>query len=321
MKKKNPPYAIIGAVLLGIVCVFLAIHWKSGQDAAQQAKLDAMKADFEKQFTDLQAQKAQVIVPQNPDMRNVYYATQPIEAGVKISPAFFEKKLTPNNILPDAFGEGSDIIGYYAVRPIEKGDPLTPHNIDRSLPYLSIRIPPGMRALALPVFNSDMNDTGGFVVDGDKVDLLFTTTAPGDPTQPFTVQSALQDITVLYVPGPTTRSDMTVGVTATPAPGQPLSVTFLVTPEQAQALIFLSQTRMGKFSMVLRGRNDKDEARIKPFTADSLSSIDKLNRMSNHSLARVEELQKQVDEEEQKEKAQAAQGNTNETPRPTPPGQ
>ena len=62
---------------------------------------------------------------------------------------------------------------------------------------------------------------------------------------------------VLFVPGPPTRSDMTVGVTPAPAPGEPLSVTFLVTPEEAQALIFLSQVKNGHFSMILRGRNDE----------------------------------------------------------------
>ncbi len=300
----------------------MAWHWKAGQDAAQQAKLDQMQADFDKRFQDLQAKQQVTVAPTPTDMRKVYYATQPIEAGARISAAFYEEKLTPNDILPEAIPDGTDIVGWYAVRPIEKGDPLTPHNINQTPQNLSERIPAGMRALALPIFNSDANKTGGFVVDGDKVDLLYTTLAP-DGSAPARTEQVLENVQVLFVPGPPTRSDTTVGIVPVPTPGEPLSVMFLVTPEEAQGLIFLSQTRTGQFSMILRGRNDLTVFRPKTFEgADYLDNLKKLQATANKSEARVEELQKKIEAEEQKEKDQAAsQGTTNETTRPTPPGQ
>jgi Flp pilus assembly protein CpaB len=322
VKKKSPPYAIIGAVVLGLIGIFGLWKWKGNMEASNAAALDAKTKELQQEIQDLKDHQQVSVTPTPTDMRKVYYATQPIEAGARISAAFYEEKLTPNDILPEAIPDGTDIVGWYAVRPIEKGDPLTPHNINQTPQNLSERIPAGMRALALPIFNSDANKTGGFVVDGDKVDLLYTTLAP-DGSAPARTEQVLENVQVLFVPGPPTRSDTTVGIVPVPTPGEPLSVMFLVTPEEAQGLIFLSQTRTGQFSMILRGRNDLTVFRPKTFEgADYLDNLKKLQATANKSEARVEELQKKIEAEEQKEKDQAAsQGTTNETTRPTPPGQ
>jgi Flp pilus assembly protein CpaB len=173
VKKKSPPYAIIGAVVLGIVAIGLFVHWKNGEDARVQKELDDQKAALQAEI-DAANNKPVPVAPTMPNMRSVFYATEPVEAGAKISAAFFEKKPTPVDILPDAYAEGSDIVGFYAIRKIEKGDPLTPRNIGKSLPFMTQRIALGMRTLSLPVFNAEANFTGGFAVDGDKVDLLYT---------------------------------------------------------------------------------------------------------------------------------------------------
>ena len=316
MKKKSPPYAIILAALLGIAAIVGLVEWKKGQDQKAQAALDKLNADNAAALAAANAQHAPVVQETAPNMRLVLYATQPVDAGAKISSAFFEKKLTPTDILPDAYTGDSDVVGFYAIRKIEKGDPLTPRNIGRSLPYLSQRIPPGMRAVALPIFNAQSNDTGGFAVDGDKVDLLFTTLSQ-DASVQIRTQVVMQNLDVLYVPGPQIKTEQTDGINPAPPPGDSISVTFQVTPEQAQALIFLSQVKQGEFSMILRGRSDKTEPKIKPFEgADYIGNLQKVQRTTDKSMARVQELAAKIAEEE---KNQGSQGNTNETPTPTPP--
>ena len=316
MKKKSPPYAIIGAALLGIIAIIAVVQWKKSQDAAAAAAIAAEDAKRQAEIDALKAQQQVTVTPIPTNMRNVYYATQPVEAGVKISAAFYEKKLTPNEILPDAYTDQTDIVGFYAVRNIEKGDPLTPRNIGKSLPYLSQRISPGMRALALPIFNAQDNDTGGFAIDGDKVDLLFTSVDHGFKVK---TEFALQNVTVLYVPGPKIESDQVNGIVPAPPPGDPISITFEVTPEQAQALIFMSELKPdqgGTFSMILRSRRDKSEIKVKPFDAETYAfEWQKLQKMSDKSALRVQDLAAKI---EAQEKAQASQGNTNET-NPTPP--
>ena len=311
MKKKSPPYAIIGAVLLGIICLVALYQWKKGQDQALAAHLapqEALKAQLEAANN----KPASATAPVN--MRNVLYATQPVDAGVKISSAFFEKKATPVDILPDAFTDQSDIVGFYAIRKIEKGDPLTPRNIGKSLPYLSQRISPGMRAVSLPVFNAEENNTGGFVVDGDRVDLLYTSMVHDIQ---IATQVVMQNLNVLYVPGPQIKTDKTDGIVPAPPPGDPISVTFEVTPEQAQALVYLSGAKNGHFSMILRARKDTTEPRIKPFDGiDYVANLSKVQHMTDKSIQRVQELAAKI---EAAEKTQGSQGNTNETPTPTPP--
>ena len=175
MKKKSPPYAIIGAALLGIIAIGAFLQYQKSQKAASDAAIAAANAAALKQINDAKKAAAPVVSANPTNMRPVLYATQPVEAGVKLSAAFYEKKLTPNDILPDAFTDATDIVGWYAIRRIEKGDPLSPRNIGKSLPYMSQRIAPGMRAVALRIFNSEYNNTGGFAIDGDKVDLLLST--------------------------------------------------------------------------------------------------------------------------------------------------
>jgi Flp pilus assembly protein CpaB len=317
VKKKSPPYAILGAVALGILCIVFFVRWKNSQDIAAADAVTKAKADLQAQIDQLKLNAANVPPPSAPqNMRNVYYATQPVDAGEKISSAFYEKKATPTDILPDAYSDQSDIVGFYAVRKIEKGDPLTPRNIGKSLPYMSQRISPGMRAISLPVFNSEANSTGGFIVDGDLVDLIWTTLSP-DGTIRLQSQFLLQKIPVLYVPGPTIKTEKTDGINPAPPPGDPIAVTFEVTPEQAQALIYLENGKNGRFNMVLRSRIDKSEIKIRPFAgADYLGNLKKIQTMSDKSEDRVRDLADKIQAEA---KTQGSQGNTNETTTPTPP--
>jgi Flp pilus assembly protein CpaB len=315
VKKKSPPYAIIGAAIFGVLAIFLFVQHEKAQEAETAKAIQDAK---DKALADAAAaaKANQPVVQEAPtNMRNVFYATQPVDPGARISTAFFEKKLTPNNILPDAYTDGTDIVGWFATRRIEKGDPLTPRNIGKSLPYMSQRITPGMRALSLPIFNAQVNDTGGFIVDGDKVDLLYTT---------FTVDNAfilqtemvMQNLSVLYVPGPTIKTDKTDGINPAPPPGDPVAVTFEVTPEQAQALVFMVHVKNAQFSMILRSRRDNSEIKVKPFAAeDYAGNFDKVQRTTDKSILRVQDLEAKIEAEEKTQ----GQANTNETPNPTPP--
>lgn len=314
MKKKNPPYHFIGAFALFIIVALALWHWEYVKDQQAAAALAAQQAADQKALED--AKEHQVTVSSAPtNVRNVLYATQPVEAGEKLSPAFYEKKLTPNDILPDAYNDQSDITGWVAIRKIEKGDPLTPRNIGKTLPYMSQRITPGMRALSLPIFNAQNNYTGGFIVDGDRVDLLYTAQTE-DQKYEINTQLVMQNVNVLYVPGPTIKTEKTDGITPAPPPGDGLAVTFEVTPEQAQELIFLSQAKNGKFSMILRSRRDDSEIKVKPFNAADydLENLSKVQRTADKSIERVKALSAEIEAKEKE-----VQGTTNETTTPTPP--
>jgi Flp pilus assembly protein CpaB len=317
VKKKSPPYHFIGAAILGLICIFAIMRYAQNKEREKEDAVAAANAAAAQALADAKAK--QVTVQETPtNLRPVLYATEPVEPGVRISAAFYEKKLTPTDILPDAFTDSSDIVGWFAIRKIEKGDPLTPRNIGKSLPYMSQRISPGMRAISLPVFNADLNDTGGFIVDGDRVDLLYTVSSE-DNKYKIDTQTVMQNLNVLYVPGPQVKTEKTDGITPIPPPGDPISVTFEVTPEQAQALVFMVNVTNAKFTMILRARKDNSEIKIKPFVATDydLTNLNKVQRTVDKSIERVKEL---ADEIAAKEKADAAAapGTTNETTTPTP---
>ena len=298
-----------------------------GQDAATAAAIAKAQADLKAAQDALAAQSAAPPPPPPANTRMVFYATQPVEAGAKISSAFYEKKATPVDILPDAFTDKDDIVGFYAVRTIEKGDPLTPRNIGKSLPQMSTRISPGMRAVSLKIFNAQANYTGGFAVDGDMVDLLFTSTVDNYLVK---TELILQNLKILYIPGPKIESEQVNGIVPAPPPGDSISVTFEVTPEQAQALLFLSCVKEedphgggGHFSMILRAKSDKSQIKIKSFdAADYVGNFKKIQTLTNKSDLRVQALAAQIAAQvaaEQKAQSAASQGTTNETPNPTPP--
>jgi len=317
VKKKSPPYAIIGAAVLGIVAVFIYLQHEKAVQAQAQAAIDQANRDKQKAIDDANARKPvpTVVDTTATNMRKVYYATQPIDPGVRISPSFFELKLTPNDVLPDAYSEGPnvDLVGMFATRNIEKGDAFTPRNVGKELPFMEGRISPGMRAVAIPIFNADQNSTGGFVVDGDRVDLLMTRFANHDPSVQYDTQLVLQNLKVLYVPGPPIKTEQTNGVNPVGSAG-PISITFEVTPEQAAALVSLAQAGKDvRFNMILRSRRDNTEVAIKPFVGgDYYNSPKKLQKLADKSADRVKDLKAQIEAEEKK---QQGEGNTtNATP-------
>ena len=315
MKKKSPPYAIIGAVLLGFIAIAAFFKYEKDQAAAHQAELAKIKADDDARINEEKDKPQVTVTPTPTNMRAVLYATSPIEPGKPLSPAFFEKKMTPSDILPDAYTDQTDTVGWFAIRKIEKGDPLTPRNIGKSLPYMSQRIPMGMREISLPIFNAEVNDAGGYIVDGDRVDLLFTSKSL-DGTYILKVETVLQNLLVLSVPGSPIKTDKTDGVNQVPTPGLQPSVSFEVTPEQAESLVFLSHVKNGEFSMILRGRKDLTEVKVKPFeAADYAEGFKKVQRNTDKSMDRVKELATKIELEEKNQ----GQGNTNETPTPPSP--
>jgi Flp pilus assembly protein CpaB len=318
VKKKSPPYAIIGCVILGVVAVGFFLKHERDVDAQTQAAITAaQQAQAAQDAKDAANAKPNISVASTPtDVRDVFYATQPLKAGEKLSPSFYEKKLTPKSLLPNAVDTKQDITGWYAVHAIEVGDALTSYNIKPTPPFMSGRLTPGMRLVALPIFNAQDNYTGGYIVDGDKVDLLWTTDTQ-DGSAKLSTQFLLQNITVLSIPGipGPLQTDKTEGTNLTPPPGDSPSVAFEVTPEQAQALIYLEGAKNGQFAMILRGRPDTGVLKLKPFSGyDYLPNLNKIQTMSDRSILRVQELQKEIEAIEKQ-----GPGTTNETPTPPNP--
>lgn len=126
---------------------------------------------------------------------------------------------------------------------------------------LAAMVQSGDRAVSIPV---DMTSSvTGLVEPSDHVDILGTFTFPsakGDPQLDTVTLTILQNVTVLATGKDTTRTLMESGVRGGARRGGSYStVTLLVTPKEAEMLVFAMQK--GRLTLTLRNVSDVGSAR------------------------------------------------------------
>jgi pilus assembly protein CpaB len=155
----------------------------------------------------------------------------------------------PNAYAPADKGK---VVGRLASYPVSNGKLLTEDLLASSDSSLGLthKIPAGFRAFS--VRSTEVNDFGGFLYPGAKVDILVSIKA-GDKT-PARSLSLVQDVVVLAT-----------GKQLTPDPaGKPTSVdviTVLVTPEQAQKIALAQEEGVLYFSLRSGGDEEMREDR------------------------------------------------------------
>lgn len=111
---------------------------------------------------------------------------------------------------------------------------------------ITARIPDGFRAIAIPV--NDVRGVGGFVLPGDRVDVLHTTSIGRRDKNPVT-RTLLEGINVLGVDQRSSENQEDPVVVKV--------VTLLADPEQAKALTLAQQ--VGHLTLSLRNVGDEGE--------------------------------------------------------------
>jgi pilus assembly protein CpaB len=145
-----------------------------------------------------------------------------------------------------------DVIGRGVIAAINEGEPIFDNRLAAvgAGAGLAATIPPGMRAVAVRV--NDVVGVAGFVVSGQRVDVLINGTPPGGAPNGPKVKTLLQNIEVLSA-GTNFQKD---------AEGKPVQVpvvNLLVTPEQAEILSLASnQTTI---QLILRNPLDTESTK------------------------------------------------------------
>jgi len=148
--------------------------------------------------------------------------------------------------LPGAFLKSKDLVGRSVLYPLAAGEP----SLDRDLMIpgmgLTVKIPDGMRAVALR--SDEVVGVAGFLFPGSHVDVLVTYRSDKSP-EPVTA-TVLQDAEVLAAgqqvqPNPDGKPD-TVNV-----------VTLLMKPDDAERVVLAST--QGTIHFVLRNSEDHDQ--------------------------------------------------------------
>ncbi|MGD0201153.1 MAG: Flp pilus assembly protein CpaB [Bryobacteraceae bacterium] len=193
-----------------------------------------------------------------PVTAQVFAAARTLPVGTLIRDV--DVKMTPwaGPIPPDSILKKEDLIGRGVIATIYQDEPiLEPRLAARGAGAgMAATIPPGMRAVAVRV--NEIIGVAGFVLPGQRVDVLISGMAPGaSQSLGMVTRTLLQSIEVLSA-GHNIQRD---------AEGKPISVpvvNLLVTPEQAETLSLASSEM--KIQLVLRNPLDTETVKT-PGTA------------------------------------------------------
>ena len=142
-----------------------------------------------------------------------------------------------------AFSTVDSVVGQTTKIFMTAKEPVTAIKLSSLGGGLSMLVRPGMRAASVEV--NQVSGVSGFILPGDRVDMLVTVERVQNPEDAYT-QTILQDIEVLAAGMKTTTQDN--------KPIAVQAVTLLVDPKEAEVMAHAQ--RQGSITLVLRARDD-----------------------------------------------------------------
>ena len=205
-------------------------------------------------------------------MVDVVVAARDVTVGSRLEPEHLTTAPFPAQAVPsgtyrsvaDVIGLGPDADrGPVVIREMRQGEVVLPHRISPpgARAGLTVRIPEDKRAVTIST--DEIQGVAGFVLPGDRVDILHTTTA-GRLNDDLVTRKLMQDMQVLAIDQISDENG--------DDPRIARAVTLLATPEQAQK-ITLAQ-RVGQVKLALRSEFDHD----KEIPARVIRTVDLINR-------------------------------------------
>jgi pilus assembly protein CpaB len=194
----------------------------------------------------------------------IMVASRSLPVGTMIGDLDIRKGPWSGQLPPNAVLKKEDAIGRGVVAGIYEGEPILESRLATrgAGAGLAATIPPGMRAVAVRV--NDVVGVAGFVVPGQRVDILVLGTPPGGSNSFGTMtKTMLQNIQVLSA-GQNIQKD---------AEGKPATVqvvNLLVTPQQAETLSLISNDM--RIQLVLRNPLDNTEVKTDGAVASNVFS-------------------------------------------------
>jgi len=203
------------------------------------------------------------------ELTTTVVAARPLAFGTPIDRLALKTVQWPREALPpDGFASIEEIFAganapgdRIALVAVAQNEPVTKAKVSGfgGRPTLSRQVEDGMRAISIRV--DDVVGVAGFVLPGDRVDIMLTRRVGGGSNN-LVNEVLLQNITVLGI-----------NQTADQAADQPIvgrTATVEVTPEQAQKLVLAQQA--GSLSLALRSIETAGEITARPITEADLGT-------------------------------------------------
>jgi pilus assembly protein CpaB len=211
------------AVLFGLLAVFIAQSWLNSQNEMRMKSLEAQKKPGA--------------------TRSIVVATKPLRYGMELSAAMLREIPWSQDAVPNgAFTSASEVLAggkRIVLAPIETNEPVLALKITGAgqRATLSSLVQDGMKAVTVRV--NDVEGVGGFVLPGDRVDVVLTRQIDKDKAS---TEVVLQNARVLAV-------DQSADVSSD-KPTVAKAVTLEVSTASAQKVWLASS--VGSLSLLLR---------------------------------------------------------------------
>ncbi|MDX8405251.1 MAG: Flp pilus assembly protein CpaB [Mariprofundus sp.] len=184
-----------------------------------------------------------------PETAYVIVAAVDLETGNRLSTVNVRRVSWPRESMPEgAFSAIDTLLGKeppVVIGDVHKGEPILPYKLagHGARAVLAIRIPDHMKAIAILV--NEVRGVAGFVLPGDRVDILVTAALDKEKRK-FVTRSLVQNVTVLGVDQVSSEKEEKPKVVN--------AVTLLVNKKQGE-LLTLAQS-VGELTLLLRNESD-----------------------------------------------------------------
>jgi pilus assembly protein CpaB len=170
-----------------------------------------------------------IIVAPGPQTSEIIVAAHRLEIGTLVKDTDLKAGQWVGPVPQGVVLKKENVVGRGVISAINEGEPIFENRLAgvAAGARLAPTIPPGMRAVTIRV--NDVVGVAGFVVSGQRVDVLISSTPPGGASNGPKVKTLLQNIEVLSA-GTNFQKDAEGKLVQVPV------VNVLVTPEQAEAL-------------------------------------------------------------------------------------
>ena len=192
------------------------------------------------------------------ELMPIVVASKDLTFGETLSPDNMRIVKYPKDSAPKgAYNSMDSLTGQTTKVFLMENEPILSSKLSSIGGGLSLLISPTMRATSIQV--DKVSGVSGFVLPGDKVDIIATINSYGSANEAYS-KTILQKIDVLAAGEKTQqKSDKVITVQ---------SVTLLVDPAGAQTLALASE--QGKLNLVLRNPNDTDTVIVTAVNSDEL---------------------------------------------------
>jgi len=187
------------------------------------------------------------------EMVQVVVAAVNIETGARLTTVNVRSATWLKESLPDgAFTDIDKLLEKeppVLIRDVHKGEPILPYKLSGhgTRAVLAVKVPETMRAIAILV--NEVRGVAGFVLPGDRVDVLATAALDKEKRQ-FVTRTLVQNVTVLGVDQVSSETEEQPKVVN--------AVTLLVNKQQGE-LLTLAQS-VGELTLLLRNESDVAES-------------------------------------------------------------